>query len=133
MDGRDGGRNGADFLNLRPELAQGPDLGHRQELVLIDAHCKSDMRRSVDQCLSRILEQPQMSDGGRQHRTEFLRLGRAGVVENATVGLQQHARNAEGKKVSKRLRHGSLQGFDRHEQPACSGKDRGRVDPEAKA
>ena len=66
MDCRRRGRDRARLLHPRPELAQRPDLGHRQELVLIDAERKADMRRGVDQRLARLLEHPQMRDRARR-------------------------------------------------------------------
>ena len=108
------GRYGADFDQSRPELAQRPYLGHRQELVLVDADGKADVRRGIDKRLARILEEPEVSGGGCQHRAEFLGLGRAGVVVDAPVGLEQDAGHAEREEMRQRLRHRRLQRFDGH-------------------
>ena len=45
----------------RPEPAQRPDLGDRQELVLVDAEREADMRRGIDERLPRLLEHAQIA------------------------------------------------------------------------
>ena len=106
------------------------DLGHRQELVLVDAEREADMRRGIDQRLARLLEHPEMGDRGSQHDAEFLRLGGAGIVEDAAVGLEQHTRHAHREEMRQRLRHRGLQRLDRHAQTAGAGEDRRRIDAE---
>jgi hypothetical protein len=132
-DGRRGRDRAAGLLDARPQAAQRPDLGHAEELVLIDGDGEADMRRGIDQRLARFLEHAQVRDGGRQHGAEFLRLGGAGIVVDAAVGLEQHARHAEREEMRQRLRHRGLQRLDRHAQPAGAGEDGRRIDAEGEA
>ena len=130
----DGDRRGdrAGLLRLCPKFSHGANLGERKKLVLIDAQRKADMRRCIDQRLACFLEHPQMRHGGREHDAKFLRFGGARIVKYPAIGLEQNAGNAKPEEMGKRLRHRSLQRFDRHAQAAGSGKYRRRVDPERK-
>ena len=121
------------LLDRVPKLAKRADLDDGRQGVLPGSESEAHMRRGVDQRLARLLEHAQMADRASQHDAEFLRVGRARIVDDAAVGFQKHCRCADREEVRERLRHRSLKRLDRHMQAAGAGENRTGIDAEGKA
>ena len=74
-----------------------------------------------------------MGDGAGYHCAKLLRFGRAGVVEDASIRLQQNTRHPKCEEMRQRLRHRGLQCLDRHAQPPGSGENRSGIDAKGDA
>ena len=132
MDRSRGRRHRALLLDFCPEFPERPDLGDRQELVLVGRERKSDMRRSVDQGLPRPLRKAGGARRRLQHRAEFLGLRCSGIVIDAAVRLEDHARDSHGEEMCERRRHRRLQGLDGRGQAPGAGEYRRGIDTERK-
>ena len=129
------GTGGSDrlLLDRGPQRRSARILTIVEQRVLVGGEREADMGRGIDERLARLLEHAQMADRRGEHDAEFLRLRRAGIVDDAAIGFEEDRRRAHREEVGQRLRHRRLQRLERHAKAPGAGEDGGRIDAEGEA
>ena len=85
-DERRRGREPAGNLDARPQFPQRAEFRHGEELIRIGAESEKERAPCCIERDASRLERAQIGGRDREHESQFLRLGAAGIVDHAAVG-----------------------------------------------